>query len=369
MRFLGLVCLCLCLAACGQSDNGRSEKTSAAPANVEAADFLQDVSGVWAASQGGLITIDYRDSQLRLVIGNDPKFVKLGEIDSDQQTINLLLKRASDNADIIWTLHRVWDQNKTSFHLVLILDDGSQDELSFVRKVTADDINRLANLYARSASPANVANSGDQLSPAPTGVAVDGNAAGGGADDGTPATAPINPSEDDNAVIGGTNGGAVYTRAQFKRWLAANSSFRSGRTDINDDETQYLYFDHNGSIAKATIVYPAERSVENWTMTYEVPRPGMLEAGAKPGDVIFSGQPDLDTGALSGTSYIFNKKCGKFAFDVREQNQNLGGDGKVRILIGNAPVVDSRTCQVVRYKEVGLDFEQLFDGIVVEKKE
>ena len=363
MRFQFLVCLCVCLAGCDQPNNSHSEKTSSAPTDAAAANLLRDVSGVWGASQGGLITIDYRDNELRLVIGDDPKFVKLGDIDSDQQTINLLLKRASDNADVIWTLHRVWDQDKASFHLVLILDDGSQDELSFVRKVTADDINRLANLYARTNIPANVVDSGNQLA-SPTGATAP-------APD-LPAPAPDSPapaiSNDDNTLIGGTNGGASYTQAQFDHWLTINSQFHTGH-DATRDETQFLFYDHNGSIAKATILYPAEQSVQIWTIVYEVPRPGISDAGARQGDVIFSGRADANTGSLSGTSYIFNKNCGKSPFEVHESNQGPGTDGNLTVLVGNAPVVNDQTCQIVRYKELGLDFEELYKGIVVEKKQ
>src|SRR5262249_54145996 len=41
---------------------------------------------------------------------------------------------------------------------------------------------------------------------------------------------------------------------------------------------------------------------------------------------------------------------------------------RLRVLIGNEPIVNCEICQVIRYKEIGLDFEELYDGIVVEKK-
>lgn len=359
MKYLGPIFLCICLAGCDQQSNGHSEKPPSPVTNNESVQLLNDVSGVWAPSQGGLVTIDYRDNELRLVIGDEPKFVKLGAIDTEQQTINLLLKRTSDNTEIIWTLHRVWDQDKTTFHLVLILDDGSNDELSFVRKITADDINRLANLYARTNATADVASAANQATSVTNTQTPDSSGA-------------INPSAssgDDNQLIGGTNGGASFTRSQFKYWLATNNQFHIGHSNVDQDETQLLFFNHNGSIARATVLYPASQSTQTWTISYEVPRPGMLDAGAKPGDLIFSGGADVDTGNLSGTSYIFNKRCGKLPFAVHETNTAPGADSKMRVLIGNAPIVDNQTCQVVGYKELGLDFEELYDGIIVEKKQ
>lgn len=138
MKAIFVLILCAALVACGKSQSDRD----AARASV-----IGDVSGVWSSSSAGLITIDDRGKQLRFLIGDDPKVAKLGDVDTVNRTVNLLLKRTADGKQIVWTLRRVRDANRTSFHLDVVLDDGSHAELPFVRQVTRDDLDRIASLY------------------------------------------------------------------------------------------------------------------------------------------------------------------------------------------------------------------------------
>lgn len=169
----------LVLAGCDQSPSSKQNQNAqgnvSPPADSAATQLLTDVTGVWS-SDSGLITIDYLDNQFRFVVGDEPKQVKLGDIDTANETINLLLTRTSDNKEVIWTLRRKWDEKHTSFNLVLITDDGSHSDLGFVRKITADDKNHLANLYAPvsqnsdvTAAASQLQSSGDseKLTPAP----------------------------------------------------------------------------------------------------------------------------------------------------------------------------------------------------------
>jgi len=56
---------------------------------------------------------------------------------------------------------------------------------------------------------------------------------------------------------------------------------------------------------------------------YQKPRPGMLEAGAHPDDVLFKGE--INDGQISGTAYIFNAQCGQVPFHVKGPILDNGG--------------------------------------------
>jgi len=102
------------------------------------AKLLDDVSGVWRAQDGGLVTINNSKDGLILIIGEKDVAVKLGEVDEDQGTVNLNVT-LNDGKPGIWTIKQIWDSEKKKFTLGFTLHDGTQDELSFVRKVSADD--------------------------------------------------------------------------------------------------------------------------------------------------------------------------------------------------------------------------------------
>src|SRR5262249_50694745 len=53
------------------------------------------------------------------------------------------------------------------------------------------------------------------------------------------------------------------------------------------------------------------------------PRPGMLEAGAHPDDVLFKGE--VNDGQFSGIAYIFNAQCGQVPFHVKGPVLDNGG--------------------------------------------
>jgi len=68
-------------------------------------------------------------------------------------------------------------------------------------------------------------------------------------------------------------------------------------------------WDHNGSV-----MYLVENGSSR-EFHYQQPRPGMLEAGARPGSLLFRGQ--VDNGQYFGTAYIFNRHCGQIPFQVK----------------------------------------------------
>jgi uncharacterized protein YecT (DUF1311 family) len=50
-------------------------------------------------------------------------------------------------------LRRIWDKEHKGFHLSLTLHDGKQEEFSFVRKVSVEDLNRIAALQTTAEQP------------------------------------------------------------------------------------------------------------------------------------------------------------------------------------------------------------------------
>jgi hypothetical protein len=73
---------------------------------------------------------------------------------------------------------------------------------------------------------------------------------------------------------------------------------------------------------------------------YQQPRPGMVQAGAHPGALLFKGEHR--NGQYAGTAYIFNRSCGQFPYEV--SGPILDGYRRV-VMYGNAPRVN-QDCQI-----------------------
>jgi hypothetical protein len=107
------------------------------------------------------------------------------------------------------------------------------------------------------------------------------------------------------------------------------------------------FWDHNGSIM---YLVTNESSRE---FHYQKPRPGMLEAGAHPDDLLFKGQ--INDGQISGIAYIFNAQCGQIPFHVK--GSILENGGRI-VLAGQAPHV-GRNCQTYGDYASTLEFKLL----------
>lgn len=123
----------LVLSACGQ----------------KSLSILDEISGVWRANDSTLVTFIYEDKRMRMLIGEDAAPVTLGAIDDKNHTVNLNLTLKNGKAGV-WTVRQLWNTDKTSFNLQITLDDGTQDQLAFIRKISVDDLNKIANAEARS---------------------------------------------------------------------------------------------------------------------------------------------------------------------------------------------------------------------------
>jgi hypothetical protein len=83
---------------------------------------------------------------------------------------------------------------------------------------------------------------------------------------------------------------------------------------------------------------------------YEKPRPGILEAGAGPGSLLFRGKSI--NGSYVGTAYIFDRRCGQFPYEV---SGPILDDYERVVLQGRAPRVGS-DCRVSSYLNDTLEF-------------
>ena len=116
-------------------------------------------------------------------------------------------------------------------------------------------------------------------------------------------------------------------------------------------------WDHNGSV-----MYLVE-SGSSREFHYQKPRPGMLEAGARPGSLLFRGQ--VDNGQYSGTAYIFNPHCGAIPFQVK--GPALDNDERI-MLTGQMPQV-GRNCRTYGSYTGNLEFRRLKPADVAQSQE
>ena len=151
MKFIAHTMVVCILAAAVTSCNQTSSPTvtDAASTASAAPTMLADISGVWRASDGTMISIVYDDKRLRLLFGSDAIPVKVGAIDQQNHTTNLNVTLA-DGKPGIWTVSKVFDSaDRAAFNLQITLHDGTQDQLSFVRKISTDDLNVIAAAETR----------------------------------------------------------------------------------------------------------------------------------------------------------------------------------------------------------------------------
>ena len=97
---------------------------------------------------------------------------------------------------------------------------------------------------------------------------------------------------------------------------------------------------------------------------YQKPRPGMLEAGARPRlSLLFRGQ--VDHGQYSGTAYLFNPHCGAIPFQVK--GPILDNDERI-MLTGQVPQV-GRNCRTYGSYTSNLEFRRLKPTNVAQSQE
>jgi hypothetical protein len=128
--------------------------------------------------------------------------------------------------------------------------------------------------------------------------------------------------------------------------LICTSAFAQSTTPAATT-AERTFWDHNGSV----VYLVANGSSREFY--YQRPRLGMLEAGAHPDSLLFSGQ--INNGQFAGTAYVFNAQCGQVPFEVK--GPILENGGRVA-LTGQAPRV-GRNCQASGYYTSTLEFRLL----------
>lgn len=104
-------------------------------------------------------------------------------------------------------------------------------------------------------------------------------------------------------------------------------------------------WNHNGSVMRLQSDGAVRRFV------YDEPRPGMVNAGAQEGDVVFEGERQGMT--YTGTAYIFSKNCGRVPYPV---TGNVTDDQQGVVLHGQVPRLDN-DCSIKSYRPDRLSFE------------
>ena len=107
-------------------------------------DIVDEISGVWRVQDGsGLVTIIYTSKKTSLFIDEKEIPVALGNIDNENKTVNFNVS-LQDNKTGILTLQQIWNKDNKGFYLKTTMPDASQFNLNFVRKVSIDDLNKIA---------------------------------------------------------------------------------------------------------------------------------------------------------------------------------------------------------------------------------
>jgi len=116
-------------------------------------------------------------------------------------------------------------------------------------------------------------------------------------------------------------------------------------------------WDHNGSVMYL-VANGSSREIY-----YQKPRSGMLEAGARPGSLLFRGE--VNNGQYLGTAYIFNSHCGPIPYEVK--GSILNDDERI-VLTGQAPRV-GRDCRAYGSSTSDLEFKRLKSNGAVQSQE
>ena len=134
------------LGCTGCQPQPESAPTDAAEVAVPAEDhLLGELSGVWrGASSGSLLYLARERERLRIFIPEGEIPVGMGSLDPRQGTVNLTLD--GGERELVWTLSKVTDKDTGDFHLRVTVDDGQQQDFSFVRAVAQEDLRRLHQL-------------------------------------------------------------------------------------------------------------------------------------------------------------------------------------------------------------------------------
>jgi hypothetical protein len=128
--------------------------------------------------------------------------------------------------------------------------------------------------------------------------------------------------------------------------LSATAAVTGAQAQTQTVSPEATIWDHNGSVMYL-VTNGSSREFH-----YQKPRPGMLDAGARPGSVLFRGE--VNNGQYLGTAYIFNPHCGPIPFEVKG---SILDDERI-VLTGQAPRI-GRNCHPYGSYTSNLEFRRL----------
>jgi hypothetical protein len=100
------------------------------------------------------------------------------------------------------------------------------------------------------------------------------------------------------------------------------------------------FWDHNGSLMSLAA------NGSHRQFYYDKPRPGVVQAGVRPGTLYFDGVTDGHQ--YSGTAYVFSTKCGATGFAAAGP---VSPDGRQVVLYGTSPIINALNCQIMGYHD------------------
>ena len=139
--------------------------------------------------------------------------------------------------------------------------------------------------------------------------------------------------------------------------LATEECCTNAQAQTRTASPEPTIWDHNGSVMYL-VANGSSREVY-----YQKPRPGMLDAGARPGSLLFRGE--INNGQYLGTAYIFNLQCGPIPFEVKG---TILDDDKRIVLTGPAPRV-GRDCRPYGTYTSNLEFRRLDSNEAAQSQE
>jgi hypothetical protein len=139
--------------------------------------------------------------------------------------------------------------------------------------------------------------------------------------------------------------------------LATEECCTSTQAQTQTAPPESTIWDHNGSVMYL-VANGSSREI-----FYQKPRPGMLDAGARPGSLLFRGE--INNGQYLGTAYIFNLRCGPIPFEVK--GPILDANERI-VLTGQTPRV-GQNCRAYESYTSNLEFRRLKSTEAVQSKE
>ena len=133
-----IICL-LSIAGCENLNTQLPEKNQ--PARTVNS-VLEKLTGVWMNKEANeTIIFTHNDNRLSFYVNDRAIPIRIGDIDESNKSVNIILL---GKIETIATVKWVPDGNtENTYHLLLTLPSG-QEEIYFIRRVSIDDMNRLA---------------------------------------------------------------------------------------------------------------------------------------------------------------------------------------------------------------------------------